>query len=93
MGYIAPIPHHQYKQYAEREMKIVYDPFKFVPIPRINLKSKLKEKDHTRLQQKFSRRKKKHPTLINKKIMHDSSISPDFLAEFTGKGIHFNEYV
>jgi hypothetical protein len=92
MGYIAPIPQHQYKQYAEREMTKGYDPFKFVPITKINIKSKLVQKENSRLQQKFSR-KEKYPAFVNEKIKQVPSTSPDFLSELTGKGQFFHEYV
>ena len=31
MGYIAPIPHYQYKQYQEREIKVEKHPSDFSP--------------------------------------------------------------
>ncbi|WML49544.1 hypothetical protein RCG23_06035 [Neobacillus sp. PS3-34] len=35
MGYIAPVNHYQYAQYQNREIGLKYDPFKIIPIERM----------------------------------------------------------
>lgn len=35
VGYIAPVNHYQYAQYHNREIGLKYDPFKVIPIERI----------------------------------------------------------
>ncbi|MEI2665024.1 hypothetical protein [Rossellomorea sp. LJF3] len=90
MGYIAPIPHYQYKQYQEREIKVDKHHFSFFPIQPIK---PLKNKSQA------------HPEGADEHVPHSiqgkapyeklrkSSIPSTLLAQLTGKGKHFNEYV
>ncbi|CAN7459592.1 hypothetical protein [Rossellomorea sp. LjRoot5] len=90
MGYIAPIPHYQYKQYQEREIKVDKNHFSFFPVQPIK---PLKNKSQA------------HPEGTSEQVPHfnqvkapyeklsKSSIPSALLAELTGKGTHFNEYV
>jgi hypothetical protein len=89
MGYIAPIPHYQYKQYQEREIKVNKDPFSFFPIHSIN---PLKNNTHfqeteTTDEVRFNQRTTPYHS------QSKPSIPTTLLAQLTGKGKHFNEYV
>ncbi|RIW30195.1 hypothetical protein D3H55_17270 [Bacillus salacetis] len=88
MGYIAPVPHYQYMQYAEREISKDYDPFTFMPVTRIRpLVNKDQQYDGSLSDgniEKFGNRKR------SSKSEH---ISSEFLADITGKGKYVNEYV
>jgi hypothetical protein len=94
MGYIAPIPQHQYKQYQERELKIEKHPYRFFPVHPVKaLKNKPKQTNHKELQS--------HPDRVNNQVAPSSRIekfqktiiSSELLARVTGKGVNFNEYV
>ncbi|PFA66369.1 hypothetical protein CN378_13810 [Bacillus sp. AFS015802] len=92
MGYIAPIPHYQYKQYQERELKVDKHPFSFFPIQPIKpLKNKAKthpeETESTDGSHHFKQRTTSYKTTGK------PSIPSTLLAQLTGKGKHFNEYV
>ncbi|MBW3114166.1 MULTISPECIES: hypothetical protein [Bacillaceae] len=92
MGYIAPIPHYQYKQYQERDMKVDKHPFSFFPIQPIK---PLKNKSQTNPEATETRYGDHHSN------QHENSYQPTFkapipsslLAKLTGKGNHINEYV
>ncbi|WP_421384236.1 hypothetical protein ACOJQI_06525 [Bacillus salacetis] len=89
MGYIAPVTHYQYMQYAEREADKEYDPFTFRPVNRIR---PISNKDHQqdkgidseRQQGKSGQRRRYRKT---------DTVSPEYLADITGKGKYINEYV
>ncbi|TYR77767.1 hypothetical protein FZC79_02835 [Rossellomorea vietnamensis] len=89
MGYIAPVPHYQYMQYAEREANKDYDPFKFVPVNRIqplfNQERFAEEDIETDVNSlRYNKRKK---------FSGADTVSAEFLADITGKGKYINEYV
>lgn len=92
MGYIAPIPHHQYKQYQERDIRVDKYPFRFIPIQPVKA---LKNKSKQTGREKMSA----HPNTGQKEnVFHKSPpfkhiIHPDLIAKVTGKGTYFNEYV
>ncbi|WP_456271776.1 hypothetical protein [Bacillus sp. AK031] len=90
MGYIAPVPHYQYMQYAEREANKEYDPFTFMPINRIRPLMNKAQRDDTGVDQDTSLSKLKDS---RKRFRQAEGISPDFLADITGKGKYINEYV
>ncbi|BCB03072.1 hypothetical protein [Bacillus sp. KH172YL63] len=89
MGYIAPIPHHQYKQYQEREMKVEKNPFSFYPIHPVQpLKNKLETHSEDSGQQAHASEEK-----APFRPFSQASVPSSVIAEFTGKGRLFNEYV
>jgi hypothetical protein len=92
MGYIAPIPHHQYKQYQERELKVEKHPFTFLPVqPVKSMKNKSQahpEETETSNHVSSSKQRKTSYQAFNK-----PTIPSKLLAQLTGKGNHFNEYV
>ncbi|WP_175988488.1 hypothetical protein [Bacillus sp. Marseille-Q1617] len=93
MGYIAPIPHHQYKQYQEREIKVDKHPFQFIPVQPIKaLKNKSKQTDHEEMSS-YPLYEQDKSMIIHTRKSHKSPIPPELLARVTGKGTHFNEYV
>jgi hypothetical protein len=90
MGYIAPVPHYQYMQYAEREANKDYDPFTFMPINRIQpLMNNAQRNDFG--QDNDTGLSK--PKDSRKRFGQTEGDSPDFLADITGKGKYINEYV
>ncbi len=90
MGYIAPIPHYQYKQYQEREMKVEKHPFRFFPIQAIK---PLKNKSNSGHGQVDSDNIPHLKHMMKDPAIQNPSISSKLLAEVTGKGNYFNEYV
>ncbi|NQD67225.1 hypothetical protein HP456_15020 [Bacillus haikouensis] len=94
MGYIAPIPHHQYKQYQEREMKVEKHPYRFFPVQPVKaLKNKSKQTDHEEIHTQPYRESNHNdpPSRIGK--FQKTFISSELLAQLTGKGANINEYV
>lgn len=92
MGYIAPIPHHQYKQYQEREIKVEKRPFTFLPVQPVkpmknNTRAQTEEADSSYHVLQSKQRKTSYGALST------PSIQTTLLARLTGKGKHFNEYV
>jgi hypothetical protein len=90
MGYIAPVPHYQYMQYAERETIKDYDPFTFMPINRIQPLMNKGQQDDSSLDEDGGLPKSKD---TRRHFLQGEGISPDFLADITGKGKYINEYV
>ncbi|MCR8849085.1 hypothetical protein NQ095_11745 [Rossellomorea sp. SC111] len=90
MGYIAPIPHYQYKQYQEREIKVDKHHFSFFPLQPIK---PLKNNSQA------------HPEGTSEHVPHSDQVKAPYeklskpsvpstlLAQLTGKGTHFSEYV
>ncbi|MGF2615389.1 hypothetical protein FZC84_18365 [Rossellomorea vietnamensis] len=89
MGYIAPVPHYQYMQYAEREAKKDYDPFTFIPVNRIQ---PLYNQDQHR-QENIETGENGPGFKRMKNITGPETVSAEFLADITGKGKYINEYV
>ncbi|UII57051.1 hypothetical protein LS684_06320 [Cytobacillus spongiae] len=87
MGYIAPIIHYQYDQYANRELSNDYDPFTFLPIH--SIKQIKNGQTPEQEQNKFKQNLKIKQT---KKAI-DQQFIEQALAEVTGKGQLFNECV
>ncbi|MCA1056707.1 hypothetical protein LCM10_17120 [Rossellomorea aquimaris] len=93
MGYIAPIPHHQYKQYQEREMKVNQTPFRFMPVQPIKaLKNKSGQTDHEQTTSSDALHSGSH-RLLNRERKQRALIPSELIAKVTGKGTYFNEYV
>jgi hypothetical protein len=94
MGYIAPIPHYQYKQYQEREMKVNKHPFRFFPVqPARALKNNREETVSDTLHTQSDSGQKKTGMLAPNRKPQKNIIPQELLAEVTGKGTYFNEYV
>ncbi|MEG9296380.1 hypothetical protein V6B33_07950 [Mangrovibacillus sp. Mu-81] len=94
MGYIAPIPHHQYKQYQERDMKIEKHPYRFFPVqPVTALKNKSKQTDHEEIHAHPEIKRGKNAPTYHIKKSQKPIITTELLAQVTGKGANFNEYV
>ncbi|WP_044337660.1 hypothetical protein [Rossellomorea aquimaris] len=92
MGYIAPIPHHQYKQYQERELKVEKHPFTFLPVQPVKpMKNKSQahpeETGTSNHVYRSNQRKTSYQTFTK------PSIPSNLFAQLTGKGNHINEYV
>ncbi|WP_409253464.1 hypothetical protein V1502_06020 [Bacillus sp. SCS-153A] len=90
MGYIAPVPHYQYMQYAEREANKDYDPFTFMPVNRIQ---PLVNKDQDQNDNVGKDDSKVKTAKYRKEISKGAAVSPEFLADITGKGKYINEYI
>ncbi|WP_064092287.1 hypothetical protein [Rossellomorea aquimaris] len=90
MGYIAPIPQHQYKQYQEREIKVEKHPFKFFPVQPIK---PLKNKPDTNDEEMHENHLRYSVNTTNSTNLQKPSVPPEILAKVTGKGSYFNEYV
>ncbi|MGX1264915.1 hypothetical protein RKD55_002719 [Rossellomorea marisflavi] len=80
MGYIAPIPHYQYKQYQEREIKVTEHPYHFTPVHAI-----------TGLSREMGGHAGGPPGDQNGR--GKEKVPEKTIAKVTGKGINFHEYV
>jgi len=94
MGYILPINHEQYNQYANRIIRKDGPPFVVKPVQKITMRAKLKGK--TDYEEKYEETKVIKNFVVKKKdkceesaVKHDDECE----AELTGKGKHFNEVV
>ena len=92
MGYIAPIPHYQYKQYQEREIKVDKHPFSFFPVQPIK-PLKNKSQAHSEQTEADDQIHHSNQKATSYRTHNKSSIPTTLLAQLTGKGKHFNEYV
>ncbi|MBN8192417.1 hypothetical protein JI667_09665 [Bacillus sp. NTK074B] len=92
MGYIAPIPHYQYKQYQERDLKVDKHPFSFFPIQPIK---PLKNKSQTNTEETETRYGVHHTDRRTSSYQKSfkNPIPSTLMAQLTGKGKHVNEYV
>jgi hypothetical protein len=90
MGYIAPVPHYQYMQYAEREANKDYDPFTFTPVNRIR---PLFNEDDQQQNQSIESNHQQEESRQRRKYKKTEAVSAGFLAKITGKGKYINEYV
>lgn len=88
VGYIAPITHYQYSQYAEREIIKKYDPYLFVPLkpikPTVNPPESQSSNGPVHFQN-FKKTSKKYQTVSNEKI-------DKLYGELTGKGLLYSDY-
>ncbi|MFS8186738.1 hypothetical protein ACMG4J_08150 [Rossellomorea marisflavi] len=80
MGYIAPIPHFQYKQYQERELNVTEKPYHYTPVHAITALSRGAGRESREVTDHYNGKEKKQ---IPEKI----------IARLTGKGLNFHEYV
>jgi hypothetical protein len=92
MGYIAPIPHHQYKQYQEREIKVEKHPFTFLPVQPVK-PMKNKTQAHTEEAEPSYHVLQSKQRKTSNQAHSKPSIPTTLLAQLTGKGKLFNEYV
>lgn len=81
MGYIAPIHHEQYSQYANRLILREYNYTKLQPVARSYMHSKVFT-PHDELPRKAKRQSSKENKVLDK-----------FLTEITGKGQYINELI
>ncbi len=80
MGYILPLPHYEYKQYQEREMKVRPHSYGFVPVHSIT---------------KLTSENREHEKLSQNQRGFQSTAHSDahrMVADITGKGKYVNEY-
>ncbi|MEH7346406.1 hypothetical protein V7122_21410 [Bacillus sp. JJ1532] len=86
MGYIIPVNHYQYSQYAERVGIKKYDPYRFVPINRIKPSVNPSEKEHslelTPTDKKTSGKNQKVPNDRMERLY----------GEITGKGLLYSDF-
>lgn len=86
MGYIIPVNHYQYSQYAERAAIKKYDPYRFVPINRIkpSVNSPEKEQSHELIptDKKASGKNQKTPNNQMERLY----------GEITGKGLLYSDF-
>ncbi|MBY0120991.1 hypothetical protein [Bacillus sp. S/N-304-OC-R1] len=88
MGYIAPINHYDYSQYAEREIIKKYDPYRFVPIKPIKTAAYPPECQSLKSPESIQNFKK-----ASKKNQHVHRSKVDKLyGEITGKGLLYSDY-
>lgn len=94
MGYILPINHEQYNQYANRLIRKDGPPFVVKPVQKITMRAKLKGK--TNYEDKYEETKAIKKYVIKKAESSKDqveSIVEDCEADLTGKGKHFDEIV
>lgn len=94
MGYILPITHYQYTQYANRTIRTNDSPFVLLPVVKSSLEKKLHDNENRELLD-FSNELKEKQTIdaLTKKSTHTDDSINYLLAEITGKGRHFNEFI
>ncbi len=96
MGYILPITHYQYTQYANRTLRTVKSPFVLQPVNKSSLENKLHHKANHELLD-FSDREETHhnESFRNKNTQIKAHVKIDYqlVSEITGKGVKFNEYI
>ncbi|WP_026583745.1 hypothetical protein [Bacillus sp. J33] len=94
MGYILPVTHFQYNQYAERELGTKYDPFRFVPVTKIAAQPNRKESFQ---KSPLNIQKKSAETSLNRRTEYPNRISrkkaEEVYEELTGKGRYFSECI
>ncbi|WP_411159286.1 hypothetical protein [Rossellomorea oryzaecorticis] len=93
MGYIAPIPHFQYRQYQEREMKVNKHPFRFFPVQPARALKNNREETFSEEMRIYEDNEHKKNLSATKRRPQKNMIPQELLAEVTGKGTYFNEYV
>ena len=92
MGYIAPIPHYQYKQYQERDIKVDKHPFSYFPVQPIKPLKNKSQTDTGETEIRYEDHHSQQRSAINQ-ASFKTPIPSTLLAQLTGKGKHFNEYV
>lgn len=93
MGYILPVTNYQYIQYAEREFRIKYDPYRFVPVNKMTAPSNSKEYKHPL---PLDIRKNMDKTITFQRLEHTEHIrkkADKAYGKLTGKGLYFSECV
>ncbi|WNS76898.1 hypothetical protein RRV45_07900 [Bacillus sp. DTU_2020_1000418_1_SI_GHA_SEK_038] len=88
MGYIIPVNHYQYSQYAEREVIKRYDPYRFVPIKRIKPSINPPERQHP--QEPTLTQTNKKMSRMNQKVSHQKM--DRLYGEITGKGLLYSDF-
>ncbi|KAB2337243.1 hypothetical protein F7731_06385 [Cytobacillus depressus] len=88
MGYIAPVNQYQYRHYAERERLNKYDPYRFVPIKRINSTINPPENEHILQTIPPHSNKKSAPKVQLMPMSHIDRV----YGEITGIGQNYSSY-
>ncbi|MFD1735361.1 hypothetical protein ACFSCX_02170 [Bacillus salitolerans] len=93
MGYILPIDHHQYAQYANRTVKDITSPFELLPVFEASLEKRLK-KEKKGSNQDFTENKERDDISRKERSAYDDKKIPEALiSEITGKGQLFNQSI
>ncbi|RDI47735.1 hypothetical protein [Falsibacillus pallidus] len=93
MGYIAPIPHYQYKQYQERVTSKQYDPFFLQPITKVTPTAAFEiDKDLPENQEAKKRKQSDSYAAAVPKTKNKNRMLNDFYP-YTGKGKYINEVI
>ncbi|MFC4320605.1 hypothetical protein [Litchfieldia salsa] len=79
MGYIMPVNHDQYTQYANRQLPVKKDPLELTPIKKTTLTSAFV--------------KKEHEYALEKQSLNVKNQNNKLLSELTGKGHVINEWI
>lgn len=94
MGYILPVNHEQYTQYANRTIRKDGPAFITKPVEKVTIRAKLKGK--TNYQEKYEEAKQLHhdhdKEAINDAVQDQEQID-HCMADLTGKGTLFNEVI
>lgn len=93
MGYILPINQTQYQQYAERELRTEQNPFRFMPVDKVN--------NHLNTFQFYEDPRQSNPLNVKRNesswnVQHKKYTrekAEQLYSELTGKGKKFNEVV
>ncbi|MDZ5470383.1 hypothetical protein SM124_01345 [Bacillus sp. 31A1R] len=88
LGYIAPVNHYQYSQYAERDLRKPHDPFHFVPINKIKPLKNQEFQPFTKEEAVRKPHNKSKSLQKNRRFDIEKAYS-----EITGKGKYFSESV
>ncbi|WP_017754671.1 hypothetical protein [Calidifontibacillus oryziterrae] len=97
MGYILPLNHEQYTQYANRTIRKDTSGFKLAPVQRVTIRTKLKGK--TNYEDKYEEIKQlqdgnsKEIERVETTGFERDDLDEKDLAELTGKGTLFNEVI
>ncbi len=82
MGYIVPINHEQYTQYANRQMPVKIDPIKLYPVKEATLKAKFENQRYELILN--------YGYVLKKSRKEDSQ---HMIATITGKGKFIDELI
>lgn len=88
MGYIIPVNHYQYSQYAERDVIKRYDPYRFMPIKRIKPTVNPPEKHHPHMPALIQNDK----TTLRKNQKVPNQRIDRLYGEITGKGLLYSDF-
>ncbi|PLR78792.1 hypothetical protein CU633_03080 [Bacillus sp. V3-13] len=91
MGYILPVTNYQYSQYAERDIGVHHDPFKLIPVAKMNkLDKAYRTHEHIAVPPRKIADMSFTPV---PKVKRNEEIIDRTYAELSGKGRNFNKIV